>query len=227
MIYLSQTSNFLPEAVQRPISTLLLVTVGFFCAKILSAIVSNIIPQQKTDVGDEFPSLRIRVSRACFWCVWLAFGIIGLKQLPFLFPAIEKIATNRTDAPTQIVMGLGAVLILCLEPRITQFIAKQRGKIPKRLKIKTNSTFTKLIPYFCLILFIVACGISLDAPNTYRFKIVETVLVIFTGVFLMGMFKKVAASLLDMFKIRSEFLLRFISYFVFMAFIVTSFEIWI
>ena len=113
----SKLASFLPEALQPlagPMIALIIIVIGYFVAKIASAIVASAInrtglgKKAKTTGGNIGKSL----SKAVFWVLWLFFILLGLSQ----FPAVKEALAPITEMMNSIFgylpqLAIGGVVI--------------------------------------------------------------------------------------------------------------------
>lgn len=112
--------GFLPEFMQGPILTFMLIVMGYTVAKLLAAVIISCLPRRADIEGFDAMAMPNRWPRMTFWGVWLVFIVLGFNQLPWLAAAIDKLHIQPSNFSVQFIAVLGAVLLAMADPWMRQ-----------------------------------------------------------------------------------------------------------
>ena len=226
MRYLYEVIDFLPLIIRPPIVALIVILIGYVLSKVFAAIVHAAIPKStKAEESDILP-IDARVTRTCFWGSWLIFILIGFNQLPLLSSAMGKWQIATANLPIQIMVIIGAILLLTFEKSLIQFFEKFLGLIQSIKRPKIQKAFGDVLIRLSWFFIAVISGFALDSPRSFSLKVVGFFLVIALGFFLGKVVKSTFSSAIGMQDNTHIVLPQILFYFVFVTFLVTSIEVW-
>lgn len=205
--------------IQPLIASLITLVIGYFLSKILTGIISAILPKARPSQGIDVlnSTWRRRTLKACFWFSWLIF----------IMMAINQIYDFKTNLPFQNInyyqlslMGLFAYILIISE----DWFSKRTNDIID-FSQKINPIFRILWRYIwipLLIIFVIAYAL----PQTPAHKIAITVFILFAGLLVSKAVKEVLAAALGVSEKLQIFIIKFLSYFVFTYFLVAAIRLW-
>jgi len=215
--------DFLPEFMQGPPLTFILIFIGYVTAKLLAAVVSSSCLPRRADIeGRETMAMPNRWPRIAFWGVWLVFIVLGFNQSPRLAVAINKLNIQALNLSVQLIAVLGAVLLITIDPWVPQFLnglkaSYKTGFLAKVNIITGNRLFLISSGFIVLSLFLFE-----NLFNNLTEKIVVTFIHIVSAMLLAKVFQHFILSLQNVQFNKQSWPQQFMVYYVVSVFIMSA-----
>ncbi|WP_026941723.1 hypothetical protein [Hellea balneolensis] len=219
--------SYLPETVQPYVATLLIIIIGYFISKIFMAIVVSMVPirtnSEETTLEGLIP-IRTHLGRICFWVSWLFFIIIGTNQVHSIFSEVLQSSFNPRELMRSLPQVIGACLLLMSEKHIAELF-KTLKRFCSSVPVPKNNPVFRFIIHYSWIPILLICVAALNSPKTVGYKAVISLLVLCFGWLFSNVLKQAILSTLNLLGLENEMVAKFVSYFVFIHFLIAAINI--
>jgi len=221
--------SFLPEAIQPIIVASFVIVVGYFLSKIFAAIIVSLIPAKSPSeeiTNEDAMPLRIHLGRLIFWPSWLTFIVIGTNQVHSILPEFFQYISSPSNLMSMLPAALGACILIISEKYIAQ-IFKVLSEFYRSIPIHRDNSVARFIMRFSWIPLLAVFAVTLASPDTFGYNTTSTLLILLFGWLISTVLKQAVSSIINPLGLKNELIAKFVSYFVFVHFLVAAAKIWV